>query len=93
MDYSTFFGIKLQKTLFFNCSLKEVNFSEADLTSSIFKKSDLTGTVFSNTNLEKVDFSSAVNFAIDPEFNKMKNAKFSASQLEGLLYKYKLNII
>lgn len=93
MDYCTFFGVKLKKTHFIKCSLKETDFSEADLTSAVFTSTDLTGTKFSNTLLEKADFSSATNFAIDPEFNKVKNAKFSALQLEGLLYKYQLDIV
>lgn len=92
MDYCTFFGTKLDKTHFIKCSLREADFTEANLSSSLFTDSDLTGTLFSNTNLEKTDFRSALNFAIDPEFNKMKKAKFSSLQLEGLLYKYQLDI-
>lgn len=92
MDYCTFFGTKLDKTLFNKCSLKEVDFNEANLASSIFTECDLTGALFSNTNLEKADFRTAVNFAIDPEFNKVKKAKFTSFQLEGLLYKYGLDV-
>lgn len=92
MDYCNFFGTKLKHTPFIKCSLKEADFTEADLTSAVFKDTDLTGTIFSNTILEKADFRSAKNFAIDLEFNKLKNAKFSTFQLEGLLYKYELLI-
>ncbi|WP_354360136.1 pentapeptide repeat-containing protein [Pedobacter sp. UYP30] len=92
MDYCTFYGTKLKKTKFLQCSLKEVDFSETDLTSALFTKSDLTGAVFSKTLLEKADFKSATNISIDPEFNTLKKAKFSAFQLEGLLLKYQLDI-
>ena len=92
LDYCTFFGPKLDKTIFKKCSLREVDFTEANLTSSLFTDSDLTGALFSNTNLEKTDFRGAANFSIDPEFNKMKNVKFTSFQLEGLLYKYQLDI-
>ena len=92
MDYCTFFGTKLDKTHFNKCSLKEVDFTEANLSSSTFTDSDLTGALFSNTNLEKANFRGAINFVIDPEFNKMKKAKFSSFQLEGLLYKYGLDV-
>jgi fluoroquinolone resistance protein len=92
MDYCTFYGRKLKKTNFVHCLLKNVDFSETDLTSSVFSNSDLTGAMFSNTLLEKVDFRTATNFSIDPEFNRLKKAKFSAFQLEGLLYKYQLEI-
>ncbi|NML36630.1 pentapeptide repeat-containing protein [Chitinophaga sp. G-6-1-13] len=92
LDYSTFLGTRLRKTLFHDCSLKEVDFSEADLTSADFKNSDLTMARFSNTILEKADFRNAQNFGIDPDFNKMKKARFSALNLSGLLYKYNLDI-
>lgn len=92
MDYCTFFGTKLKNTHFIKCSLKEVDFSESDLSSAVFESTDLTGAIFSNTILEKADFRSATNFAIDPDINKLKKAKFYASQLEGLLHKYQLNI-
>lgn len=92
IDYCTFFGTKLKKTHFIKCSLKETDFSEADLSSVEFTNTDLTGAKFSNTMLEKANFRSATNFTIDPEFNKLKKAKFSSFQLEGLLYKYQLDI-
>lgn len=92
LDYSNFFGKKLRKTIFKNCTLKEVDFTEADLTASEFLECDLSLAKFSNTNLEQVNFRSAINFVIDPERNKMKKAKFSAQNLEGLLAKYNLDI-
>lgn len=92
LDYSTFYGTKLKKTEFKNCMLKDVDFSESDLSSSIFSNCDLTSARFSNTILEKTDFRTAVNFAIDPEGNILKKAKFSALNLSGLLYKYDLDI-
>ncbi|WP_010520821.1 pentapeptide repeat-containing protein [Aquimarina agarivorans] len=93
MDYCTFFGTNLKKTHFIKCSQKDVDFSEADLSSSFFTNSDLTRARFSNTILEKADFRGAINFTIDPESNKMKKAKFSSFQLEGLLFKYLLDIV
>ena len=92
LDYSSFFGSKLLKTKFDKCSLKNTDFSEANLTGSVFSECDLSGTVFSNTILDKVDFRTASNFSIDPEFNKLKKAKFSGFNLEGLLHKYQLDV-
>lgn len=92
LDYCSFYGTKLKKTHFINCSLKEVDFSNADLSAAIFTNSDFTGAIFSNTILEKADLRGATNFAIDPEFNKLKKAKFNSMQLEGLLHKYQLDI-
>jgi uncharacterized protein YjbI with pentapeptide repeats len=93
IHYCRFFGTKLTKTHFKKFDLKEVDFSETDLTLAVFASTDLTGTKFSSTILEKADFSSATNFNIDPEFNKVKKAKFSTLQLGGLLYKYQLDIL
>lgn len=73
--------------------MKDVDFTEADLSLAIFTNSNLTRARFSNTILEKADFSSATNFSIELESNKVKKAKFSAFQLEGLLHKYQLNIL
>ncbi|HEY0298714.1 MAG TPA: pentapeptide repeat-containing protein [Arachidicoccus sp.] len=92
LDYCTFFGTKLKKTNFLNCSMKEVEFSESDLSLAVFKNCDLTGARFQNTNLEKADFRTAQNFAIDPDVNKIKRAKFSVMNLEGLLLRYNLDI-
>lgn len=92
LNYAIFLGRNLKKTPFIECSLKEADFSDADLSECKFTQSDLTLTRFSNTNLEKTDFRGAMNFSIEPEFNKMKKAKFNLFQLEALLYKYQLDI-
>lgn len=92
LDYCTFFGTKLRDTAFIECSMKEVDFTEADLTSAVFTDSDLSGAVFSSTILEKADFRGASGFSIDPQYNQVKKTKFTTSQLEGLLYKYQLDV-
>ena len=92
LDYSSFYQTKLKNTNFLNCLLKEVDFSESDLTAAIFRNSDLMGAVFSSSILEKADFREAQNISINPEENKLKKAKFSTYQLEGLLHKYGLEI-
>lgn len=73
--------------------MQEVNFQESDLTGSVFADCDLTRTFFNNTILNEVDFTSAYNFAIDPEKNKLKKAKFAVAGLQGLLEKYNLVIL
>lgn len=92
LDYCTFFGTKLKKTVFQSCSLKETDFTEADLSGAAFHNCDLTRTKFMHTLLEKADFRTAQNFSIDPEVNRLKKARFSAAQLAGLLDKYQLDI-
>jgi len=92
LDYSSFFGKKLKNTKFAECSLKEADFSTCDLSGAVFDRCDLLMTVFKQCNLEKTDFRSAYNYALDPEQNRMKKAKFSLSGLAGLLTKYKIDI-
>ena len=92
LDYSIFCGTKMKKTQFTNCSLKEANFSNTDLTLSSFDNCDLSDAVFSHSILIRVDFRTARGFVIDPAINKMKRARFSSLNLQGLLYKYDLEV-
>ncbi len=92
IDYSSFFGTTLIKTIFNKCSLKETDFSEATLTASKFLNCDLAGAIFSNSKLDKVDFRTANNYSIDPQYNQLKKTIFASSNLEGLLDKYQLDI-
>ena len=92
LNYSSFFGLKIPKTIFKNCNLTEVDFSEADLNNTNFEGSNLLGAMFSNTILEGADFRNTANFSIDPELNYIRKAKFSSDSLFGLLYKYNLQI-
>jgi len=48
----------------------------------------LKGVIFDQTNLEQADFKASFSFIIDPENNRMKKARFSTSELAGLLGKY-----
>jgi fluoroquinolone resistance protein len=63
------------------------------LSKSLVINCDLSGALFDATNLEKANFQLSYNFAIDPVKNRIIKAKFSASELSGLLYQYKLTIV
>ncbi len=88
LNFASFFGLKIPKTIFKNCSLQEANFSGSDLSGSIFENCDLMKAVFDRTNLEHTNLWSSYNYMIDLENNRLKNAKFSLSGLPGLLSKY-----
>lgn len=75
-----------------NKTFNKDDFSEADLTSSAFINCDLSRCLFRQTILEKADLRSANNYSIDPEVNRIKNARFSASGVFGLLDKYQIKI-
>jgi|SRR5699024_5212661 len=92
LTHSSFYHLKIPKTLFKNCLLREVNFIQTNLTSSLFDGSDLSGAIFSESILEKVDFRHAENYAIDPENNTIKKARFSIYGALALLDKYEIEI-
>jgi len=72
--------------------MKQVDFGDVDLSMSQFDNCDLEEAVFNRSIIEKADFRTARNYRIDPEQNKVKQAKFSALGLAGLLDKYNLII-
>ncbi len=85
LQYCNFVGLKLKKTKFFKSNLREADFSQADLAASDFRESDFSKARFSETNLSKSDFRGALNYIIDPVGNKVRGARFSLPQAEGLL--------
>ena len=92
LNHSVFYQTKLRKTTFKHAQLQEVDFTGCDLTASVFEHCDFTAATFDNTILEKVDFRTSSNYSIDPEKNKIKNAIFSLSGVQGLLDKYSIKI-
>lgn len=89
---SVFYKLPLKKTSFKDCILREVDFTEADLRNAFFSNCDLSGAVFDRSNLEQTDFRTSHSFSFNPDLNKMKGAKFSASNLAGLLMHHKIVI-
>jgi fluoroquinolone resistance protein len=92
LDLSSFYKLKLKKTIFRNSKIIEADFTETDLTNSSLKNCDLLRTIFKNTNLEGVDFRTSNNYSIDPDLNRIKKAKFSLPGIAGLLDKYDIEI-
>jgi len=92
LDYCSFFQKKMKKASFVDCSLRDADFTETDLTAAIFKNCDLLNATFIRSIMEKADFSTASNYAFDPELNKIKKAKFSFPGIAGLLAKYDIVI-
>lgn len=92
LNHSSFFQLKIKKTIFKDSQLQETDFVETDLSNAIFENCDLSRAVFNRTLLEKADFRTAYNYSIDPENNKIKKAKFSIAGISGLLNKYDILI-
>ncbi|RQP12366.1 MAG: pentapeptide repeat-containing protein [Chryseobacterium sp.] len=92
LDYSVLSGKDLRKTSFKGCSLLQADFTDCNLSAAVFTSARLDGAVFVACNLEKADFRSALGYEIDPDKNRLKNARFSADGLGGLLTKYEIKI-
>ncbi len=92
LNFSSFYKLKMKKTIFKNTVLQEVDFTATDLTGAIFKDSDLNRAKFENTLLEGADFRSAQHFILNPEQNRIKKAKFSLQGLPGLLTSYAIEV-
>ena len=92
LTLSSFLGLSLVNTKFNNCDLVEVDFTESDLSGLQFLNCNLEKAIFDRTILRKADFRSSVNYSINPERNKIIDAKFSLVDVRGLLHKYKIVI-
>lgn len=90
LDHSSFCQMKLSSQSFLLCSLKGVDFSQAVLTGVLFSNCNLENAKFVGCDLQKADFSTAYNYSLDPEQNKLRKAKFSREGLSGLLTKYQI---
>lgn len=88
LNHSSFYQVKMTKTIFRSVQLHEVDFTDADITGAVLDNCDLSGATFDHTILEKADLRTAYHYAIHPETNKIKKAKFSMPGLTGLLDRY-----
>ena len=93
LDYTSFDKKKINKSVFKNCKMHGANFTQADLSKSTFIQCDFADAVFANTNISTVDFTTSINFLIDPELNNIKKAKFLAQDLHALLYRHDIVVV
>lgn len=92
LNHSSFYQMDLKYVQFSNSKLITADFTESDLSNSCLDGCDLQGAIFENTNLEKADFRKTTNYAIHPEKNSIKGAKFSLDGVAGLLAVYGVEI-
>lgn len=74
-------------------SLKECHFGNTILRDSSFADVNLSGTIFHNCDLCKADFSTATQYQIDLQTNKVSKAKFSLPEALGLLRGFDIILI
>ncbi len=93
LQYCNFSDLNMKNALFGKSKLKENYFTNTCLNGADFSDADLLGTTFHNCDLSKAAFSTATQYAIDPQTNKIKKAKFSLPEVIGLLSAFDITIV
>lgn len=93
LDYSSFFGMKLNKTRFTGSRLTEVTFVDAVAREADFSRCELKDTVFLQTDLTRANFKGAKNYAIDVRENQVKGATFDLPEAVNLLTYFGIRIV
>ncbi len=93
MQYASFQGLNLQGFQFTKCQLTEADLTTCNLKKAQFIDCNLDRAIISHCNLEEADFSTAFNFIINPNDNRMKKAKFSLQNLPGLVAVFDVKIV
>lgn len=93
LNYCNFSDLNMKNTSFYGSHLKENHFTNTSLIGADFTDADLSGTLFHNCDLCKADFSSAKQYDIDPQTNKIKKAKFSLPEAVGLLRGFDITLL
>jgi fluoroquinolone resistance protein len=86
VSYCTFFGLELHELVLQECKVFSADFRQGDFTRSDFTYSDFADSTFGSTKLGHVDFSEAVNYVIDIRDNQLRGARFTRTEVAGLLH-------
>jgi fluoroquinolone resistance protein len=82
---SSFFGLSLDEIVIEACKAYDVDFREGSFSKANFTFTDFTNSLFNGTNLSGADFTEAVNYRIDINYNVINRAKFSRYEAISLL--------
>ena len=93
ISFSSFYGKNLKKAQFINCVADEVDFTECNLVMASFEGTELRNAKFSNTDLSKASFLGAKDFFINPNTNKLKQAKFHLQEALSFLSFLEIEIV
>lgn len=85
LDFSVFQGLEVLNFSAEDSSFKEADLSGAKLLGASFRKCNLHNANLNGSDLRGADFRDAINYQINPEYTKVKKAKFSMPEAMGLL--------
>lgn len=82
-----------KKVSFGGSKLNDCHFTNTNLIGADFGEVNLSGTIFHKCDLSMADFTTAIQYDIDPQTNKIKKAKFSLPEALGLLRCFDVMIV
>lgn len=85
LQYCNFSDLMMKKVSFGGSKLNDCHFTNTNLIGADFGGVNLSGTIFHKCDLSMADFTTAIQYDIDPQTNKIKKAKFSLPEALGLL--------
>ena len=92
MNFSSFMGLSLSEIVIEDCKAEEVDFRETNLSGANLAYTDFNKSQFVHCDLTKTDFTEATGYNIDPNQNKIKQAKFSFPEVIALLNHFDIEI-
>lgn len=90
LDNSSFTSMNLSKYLFQACSFRDASFMDTKLVHAAFEECDLRNCTFHNTDLSHADFSTAYNYFISADTNRLYKAVFSLPEAVSLLSNFNI---
>ncbi len=92
ISHSSFYQLCLKEIAIEECKAHDVDFRGGDFSNGSFVKTDLNSSLFMRTKLQACDFTEAINYAIDPNENNIRKAKFSIPEVVNLLHNFGIKI-
>lgn len=93
MDSVLFMDLEMNDTSFVRCNLSHADFSCATCKACLFSECNLNNARFEDSILDNSDFSTALDFVIDPMKNSIKNAIFIHQNILGLVQGLPIKIL
>lgn len=93
LDFSKFYGLKMNAATFTSCSLIAVDFMACNLVNVLFDDCDLRRAEFDQADAGKCDFRTARHYTIHPEKTKLKKAVFAREGLGGLVGAFGVEVV
>lgn len=85
LNESSFYKMDLRSCKIEECTAHSVDFENANLSKTICCKTDFLNSKFNEADLSSADFRGALNYSINPNYTKIKKAKFSLPEAVSLL--------